>query len=267
MKLEELISGVYGFASPLTHAASMLCRSASGFQKEKAMIGVPACVLLGALSLMAQGKQVFKGEICLGPGGQATIFEDAQATEPCAVAPAKRRANYVLANFENKTVYQLDGHKKLKDFAGDNVVVVGILDQVAGTIHVDDVYRALPPKVARAKSVYIGCDGCVRGMAAAWLAAFQQLTQWGRFDIVPDPRKADLIFLLSANPYLGDYVTRDGPDKRPVRVDITYMDVVDPRTGESLWGDSRRWGSLFVAKATKDLITAFKEEMEFEERF
>jgi hypothetical protein len=103
-------------------------------------------------------------------------------------------------------------------------------------------------------------------MAAAWLAAFEGLTDWGRFDITPDPRKADLIFLFSANPYLGDYVTRDGPDKRPVAVDITYMDVVDPKTGESYWNDSKQWGAFFVARATKDLIAEFKQQLEIEER-
>ena len=128
------------------------------------------------------------------------------------------------------------------------------------------MFRALPPKVTQAKSVYIDCDACPRGMAAAWLAAFQALTDWGRFDITPDPKKADLIFLFSANPYLGDYVTRDGPDKRPVGIDITYMDVVDPHTGESYWDDSKQWGAFFVARATKDLIGEFKEELEIEER-
>jgi len=43
------------------------------------------------------------------------------------------------------------------------------------------------------------------------------------------------------------------------------MDVVDPHTGESFWGDSRRWGSLFVATATRDLIVEFKEELQIEE--
>ncbi len=267
MRVEELIGRVYWFASPLIYAGPMPYISAPGFQMEKAIIEVVAFVLFGALSLAAQGKQVFKGEICLGPGGRTAMLEDTQTTERCTVEGAKRGANYVLSNFENKTVYQLDGHKKLKDFAGNYVVVIGILDKAAGTIHVNDMFRALPPKVAQARSAYIDCDACLRGMAAAWLAAFQQLTDWGRFDIVPDPRKADLIFLFSANPYLGDYVTRDGPDKRPVRVDITYMDVVDPHTGESLWGDSRQWGSLLVARATKDLLNEFKEELEFETKF
>jgi hypothetical protein len=192
-------------------------------------------------------------------------LDKSQATAQCTDAHAKRGAKYVLSNLENKTVYQLDGHQKPKTLAGNDVVVIGTLDKATGTIDVADMFRALPPKVTRAKSVYIDCDACPRGMAVAWLAAFQELVDWGRFDIVPDPRKADLVFLFSANPYLGDYVTRDGPDKRPVSVDITYMDVVDPNTGESFWDDSKQWGAFFVARATKDLIGEFKEELEMEE--
>jgi hypothetical protein len=232
----------------------------------KPIIGVAACVLFGAVSLAAQGVQVFKGEICMVPGGPAAILEKSQTTAQCTGARAKRGAKYVLSDLENKTVYRLDGHRNTKAFAGDNVVVIGALDRATATIDVADMFRALPPKVVRARSVYIDCDACPRGMAAAWLAAFQGLTDWGRFDIVPDPRKADLIFMFSANPYLGDFVTRDGPDKRPVSVDITHMDVVDPLTGESYWDDSRQWGALLVARATKDLIFEFKDELEFEER-
>jgi len=71
-----------------------------------------------------------------------------------------------------------------------------------------------------------------------------------------------LVFLFSANPYLGDYVTRDGPDKRPVSVDFTIMTVVDPHTGENLWSDSRRWGSWRVDHATRDLIAEFRQQIE-----
>ena len=127
-------------------------------------------------------------------------------------------------------------------FAGRTVVVVGSLDRRAGTIDITDMYQALPPKVMRAKSVYIDCD-VRRAMAAAWRAAFEALSDWGRFDILPDPMKADLILVVSANPYLGDYVTRDRPDQRPVDIKITYMNVVDPHTGQSLWGDWKELGS------------------------
>ena len=44
------------------------------------------------------------------------------------------------------------------------------------------------------------------------------------------------------------------------------MNVVDPQTGESFWDDSKQWGALFVARATKDLIGEFKDELEFEEK-
>ena len=99
-------------------------------------------------------------------------------------------------------------------------------------------------------------------MAAAEQTAFQEMVDWGRFDVIGNRKNADLVFLFSANPYLGDYGTRDGPDSRPVRVDITYMNVIDPRTGESLWGGSRQWGSWFVSKATRDLIVEFREQLE-----
>jgi hypothetical protein len=119
----------------------------------------------------------------------------------------------------------------------------------------------LPPKVMHARSVYIDCDACPRGMAAAWWAAFQSVTEWGRFDIVPDPNKADLVLWLSANPYLGDYLTRDGPDTRAVGVKITFMNIIDPSTGESLWEDFRQWGSWYVPEATRDLLYEFKEHV------
>jgi hypothetical protein len=61
---------------------------------------------------------------------------------------------------------------------------------------------------------------------------------------------------------LGDYVTRDGPDDRPVKVDFTIMTVIDPNTGQTLWTDSRRWGSLRVRGATKDLIEELRQQME-----
>jgi hypothetical protein len=40
--------------------------------------------------------------------------------------------------------------------------------------------------------------------------------------------------------------------------------VLAPKTGENLWGDSRDWGSLFVARATKDLIKELKSRLEQE---
>jgi len=232
---------------------------------KKTIITVAAYLVLGALGLAAQSQGLFKGEICLAPAGQATTPQSSEAQPQCAIDRVKRNARFVLFNAENKTIYQLGGSRKIRALAGANALVIGTLDQAAGTISVSEIMRALPPKVMRAKSAYIECDACPRGMAAAWRAAFEELTAWGRFELAPDPKKADLIFLFSANPYLGDYLTRDGPDRRPVTVKTTFMDVVDPNTGQSLWADSKVWGSFLVTKATKALIVEFKERVGLEE--
>ncbi|HEY4051820.1 MAG TPA: hypothetical protein VGM27_33620, partial [Acidobacteriaceae bacterium] len=199
---------------------------------------------------------------CPRSAGPRGIADPSLAAELCPSASIRKGAKYSLLNPEKKTVYQLDNQRKPKAFAGQKVVVLGTLDETTRTISVSEIFRALSPKVAQAKTVSIVCDSCLRGMAAATPAAFQELADWGRFEVVASRKEADLIFLFSANPYLGDYVTRDGPDTRPVRVDITFMNVVDPRTGESLWDGSRQWGSWFVGKATKDLMVAFRKQLE-----
>ena len=118
----------------------------------------------------------------------------------------------------------------------------------------------LPQKLMQASSVYIDCV-CPRALAAAREKALEQLLDWGRFRLVESPHAADLVFLFSGNPYLGDYLTRDGPDKRPVFIESTIMTVIDANTGKALWTDYRRWGSWRVSGATKDLIDELKGQM------
>jgi hypothetical protein len=121
-------------------------------------------------------------------------------------------------------------------------------------------------RVKQANSAAIDCSACPRGLAKAGSAARQALLTWGRFRIVDDPKQADVLFMFSANPYLGDYLTRTGPDTRPVRIDGAIMTVIDPHTGEELWSDSRRWGSLRIAGAARDLIAELRGEMEVESK-
>jgi hypothetical protein len=216
--------------------------SAARYWVPKAIVGVAAWLLCAAPSLAAHGGEaMFKGQIIRG------------------------QLAYVLSDPVNKVVYQLDNQTIPTAFAAQNVIVVGVLDRSSGTIHVDDIVRDLPAKIRQAKSVAIVCDACPRDMAKARKAAFVQMLDWNRFTLEPDPQKADLVILFSANPYLGDYVTRDGPDKRLVAVVTTYMNVIDPHTGENLWGDSQRAGAWYVASATRDLIRAFREQLEMDE--
>ena len=124
-----------------------------------------------------------------------------------------------------------------------------------------EVRYPLPTKVMQAKSALIVCE-CPRGLAVAEPRARVELLRWGRFQVVERREQADLVFLLSGNQYLGDYLTRDGPDKRPISVDFTILTLVDPTTGQNLWSDSRRWGAWRVDHATKDLISELKDQIE-----
>jgi hypothetical protein len=121
-------------------------------------------------------------------------------------------------------------------------------------------------RIKRANTVAIDCSACPRSLAQAGKVARQQLQAWDRFEIVEDPKQADLVLMFSANPYLGDYLTRKGPDTRPVRIDGVIMTVIDPHTGQELWSDSKRWGSWRVASATKALIEELRGEMEVESK-
>lgn len=119
----------------------------------------------------------------------------------------------------------------------------------------------LPVKITQANSVLVDCV-CPRALGVAQETALQQLQGWGRFQISTNHRETDLVFVFSENPYLGDYLIRDGPDKRNVAIESTIMTVIDPSTGQSLWTDSRRWGSWRVRGATKDLIDELRQQME-----
>jgi hypothetical protein len=118
----------------------------------------------------------------------------------------------------------------------------------------------LPAKLMEARSAYVDCD-CRKEMAASLRSAVPELLAWGRFQLVEDRHAADVIFLFSANPYLGDYLTRDGPDKRPADVDFTILTVIDAHTGAALWVDSKRWGYMMVSRATRDLIRDLRTAM------
>ncbi len=121
-------------------------------------------------------------------------------------------------------------------------------------------------KIKQAVSAAVDCSACPRSLAAAGKTGKQALLTWNRFRLVDDPQKADVLFMFSGNPYLGDYLTRKGPDTRPVRIDGVILTVIDPHSGQELWSDSRRWGSMRVSAATRDLIEGLRGAMEAESK-
>jgi hypothetical protein len=91
-----------------------------------------------------------------------------------------------------------------------------------------------------------------------------QLKKWGKFQIVPDRKQADLIFLLSADPYGGGNIIMSGgqtgsisskghiekdliPDfnkQSPTR--YAYLTVIDATSDANLWSESHLWGGLLT---------------------
>ncbi len=120
---------------------------------------------------------------------------------------------------------------------------------------------ARSPRIQSAKFVYFEDK---TGVDATGNKALAQLKRWGRFQIVQDRKQADLIFMLSADPYKGGYIIKSGGqtgtvDKnghidedrvpnynRQAPVRYVYLTVIDPKTGENLWSDSHRWGGLLT---------------------
>jgi hypothetical protein len=119
---------------------------------------------------------------------------------------------------------------------------------------------AQSPQILSAKTVYFNNK---TGSDAVGKNALAQLKKWGKFQLVTDPKQADLIFLLSADPYNGGniifasgqtgstdngHITEDPvPNynkQSPTR--YAYLTVIDPKTGNNLWSDKHLWGGLLT---------------------
>jgi hypothetical protein len=119
---------------------------------------------------------------------------------------------------------------------------------------------AKSPKILSSKTVFFDDQ---TGADAVGAAALAQLKKWGRFQIVQDKKSADLILLLTADPYHGGYIifasgqtgTVDSGHVQEDRVPNynrqspvreAYLTVIDPRNGQNLWSDSHVWGGVLT---------------------
>lgn len=136
-------------------------------------------------------------------------------------------------------------------------LVIPVIPATAG----NSKHAKLAPKITSAKSVYFEDR---TGAAAVANKALERLKKWGRFQIVQDPKKADLVILLSADPYKGGYIlTASGQTgtmgrggnleldripnyNRAAPTRYAYLTVIDPECGKSLWSASHVWGGLLT---------------------
>jgi hypothetical protein len=112
------------------------------------------------------------------------------------------------------------------------------------------------PQIRSAKTVYFDNES---GSSAVGANALAELKKWGKFQIVQDKKHADLVVLLSANPYHkgDDYASgQTGHDdgnvdhtpkwNRQKQTQYSYLTVIDPRTEDSLWSAEHVGGGLLT---------------------
>lgn len=104
-----------------------------------------AIVMVFATLSFAQARhqRTFRGQImdsmCASmgshsPGGYAATHT--HTPKDCTLACVKAGSKFVLYNAARKTTLQLDDQDKDRDFAGQNVRVIGTYDRATKTIHV-----------------------------------------------------------------------------------------------------------------------------------
>jgi hypothetical protein len=119
---------------------------------------------------------------------------------------------------------------------------------------------AQSPRILSAKFVYFKNES---GSDLVGKNTEAQISKWGKFQLVADPKQADLIFLLSADPYNGGNIIfasgqTGSVDNGHINVDplpnynkqsptrYAFLTVIDPKTGENLWSDKHVWGGLIT---------------------
>ncbi len=120
---------------------------------------------------------------------------------------------------------------------------------------------ANPGVIASAKTVYFEDKSGVDAVGQRTLA---ELAKWGRFKVVKDPKRADLIMVLETDPGQGGdlilsggqtatidpggHVSEDSiPNhNKQAPVHYAFLSVVDAYSGRVLWSDSHRWGGLLT---------------------
>jgi hypothetical protein len=131
---------------------------------------------------------------------------------------------------------------------------------VLPTASQDQTHSKLAPQILSAKTVYFDDQTDAPHVGEN---ALEQIKKWGRFRVVRDRKRADLILLLSADPYKGGHMVTAGGQTGTIRngnIDVdpvpnfnklspvryAYLTVIDPVTEESLWTHSHQWGGLLT---------------------
>src|ERR1700686_975620 len=142
---------------------------------------------------------------------------------------------------------------------------------------------ANPQAIASAKTIYFDERS---GVDAVGKKALAELSKWGRFQVLSDRKKADLILGLSTDPKgAGNLILSGGQtgsidsgghvEEDPVpqynklaSVRYAFLTLIDANTGTNLWSDSQRWGGLLTGfdSVGEHLVREFEKQTQAAER-
>lgn len=138
------------------------------------------------------------------------------------------------------------------------LILVGLISTSSST---GQKQLARSPRILSARTVYFDNR---TGSDAVGNSALAELKKWGKFQIVPDQKQADLIFFLSADPYRGGNIIKSGGqtgsidseghiDEDPIpnynkqsSNRYAYLTVIDAKNGDNLWSEKHLWGGLLT---------------------
>ena len=142
---------------------------------------------------------------------------------------------------------------------------------------------ASPQAIASAKTIYFEDKS---GVDAVGRKALAELSKWGRFQIVQDRKKADLILVLETDPHQGGNLIYSGGQtatidseghidedtvpnyNKQAAVRYGFLTAMDPQMGKNLWSASERWGGLLTGfdSVGERLVKEFEKQTQAAER-
>lgn len=108
-------------------------------------------------------------------------------------------------------------------------------------------HAPLPDALMSAKTVYIDNQTGDSKTKDLW---YQGLTEWGRFNVVADPKVADVVFRITGSSEVTGYNTTGTSDTdaktRVKRKRATTLEVIDAKSQLILWSDTKDTGDFHV---------------------
>jgi len=133
----------------------------------------------------------------------------------------------------------------------------------------------LPPALLQGKRIYI--DNQTPDCPQCSDQAYEELSKWGRFQIVTDPKDADLIFVLKSTSTerpvsVVSNTTSTGADSSHTNGTVishedytVYLTVLDARTNQQLYSNGAYWRFAW-SKPTKTLVIDLRKRIDDQER-